>query len=114
MKPWPRLLSLEYNSAVRSQFSRIVVASILIICVICPLLEVFDRWDHTLQTGNDGEYTMVVLALCVGAMYSIARSAADVPRAEPDAEMKSELAPPNILGGVTIHYSLDFLDFSFR
>jgi hypothetical protein len=76
---------------VRSQFSRIVVASILIICVICPLLEVFDRWDHTLQTGNDGEYAMVVLALCVGAMYSIARSAADVPRAEPDAEMKSGL-----------------------
>lgn len=34
---------------------------------------------------------MVVLALCVGAMYSIARSAAAVRRVEPDAEIKSEL-----------------------
>lgn len=58
----------------RSRFSRIVVASALLICFVCPLLEVFDRWDHTLQTGNDGEYMAVVLALCVGAMYSIARS----------------------------------------
>lgn len=27
----------------------------------------FDRWDHTLQTGNDAEWNLVILALCVGA-----------------------------------------------
>ena len=33
----------------------------------------FDQWDNTIQTGNDTEYTLVVLALCVGAAYSLAR-----------------------------------------
>jgi len=33
----------------------------------------FDNWDHTIQTGNDTEYALVVLALCVGVAYSFAR-----------------------------------------
>jgi len=33
----------------------------------------FDHWDHTLQTGQDTEYTFVVLALCVGTLYALAR-----------------------------------------
>jgi len=33
----------------------------------------FDHWDHTLQTGNDTEYTLVVIALCVGLAFSMAR-----------------------------------------
>ena len=37
------------------------------------MLEMFDQWDHTIQTGNDTEYTFVVLALCVGVGYSFAR-----------------------------------------
>jgi len=45
----------------------------LLICLICPLVETFDNWDHTIQTGNDTEYTLVVLALCVGVAYSFAR-----------------------------------------
>jgi hypothetical protein len=32
-----------------------------------------DNWDHTTQTGNDTEYALVVLALCVGMAYSFAR-----------------------------------------
>ncbi len=31
----------------------------------------FDQWDHTLQTGNDTEYTFVIIALCVGVAYSL-------------------------------------------
>lgn len=46
---------------------------VLLTCVICPLLETFDSWDHTLQTGNDTEYTLVLLALCVGVAYSFTR-----------------------------------------
>ncbi len=37
-----------------------------------PLLEMFDQWDDTIQTGNDTEYGLVVLALCVGVAYSFA------------------------------------------
>ena len=51
----------------------LVIAIVLITCLVCPLVEIFDHWDHTLQTGNDTEYALVVLALCVGVAYSLAR-----------------------------------------
>jgi predicted Kef-type K+ transport protein len=57
----------------RSWASRIIAALALLICLICPLVETFDYWDHTIQTGNDTEYTLVVLALCLGVAYSFAR-----------------------------------------
>ena len=57
----------------RSRASRISLALALFICVVCPIVEMFDNWDHTIQTGNDTEYTLVVLALCVGVAYSFAR-----------------------------------------
>jgi hypothetical protein len=57
----------------RSWASRITVTLALLTCLICPLVEMFDHWDHTMQTGNDTEYALVVLALCVGVAYSFAR-----------------------------------------
>jgi len=45
----------------------------LAICFVCHVAEIFDQWDHTLQTGDDTEYTFVVLALCVGVAYSLKR-----------------------------------------
>jgi hypothetical protein len=54
-------------------WTRITVAIILLTCLVCPLVELFDTWDHTIQTGNDTEYTVVLLALCVGVVYSLAR-----------------------------------------
>ena len=53
--------------------SRIIVTVVLLTCLICPLVEMFNNWDHTIQTGNDTEYALVVLALCVGVAYSFAR-----------------------------------------
>ena len=50
-----------------------MIAIVLLTCLACPLVEMFDHWDHTLQTGNDTEYTLVILALCVGVAYSFAR-----------------------------------------
>src|SRR5579864_5056609 len=57
----------------RSRASRITATLVLLTCLICPLVETFDTWDHTIQTGNDTEYSLVVLALCVGVAYSFAR-----------------------------------------
>jgi hypothetical protein len=57
----------------RSRASRITAALILLICIVCPLVETFDQWDDSIQTGNDTEYTLIVLALCVGVAYSFAR-----------------------------------------
>ncbi len=57
----------------RSRASRIAATLALLICLVCPLVETLDNWDHTIQTGNDTEYPLVVLALCVGVAYSFAR-----------------------------------------
>jgi hypothetical protein len=45
----------------------------LLSCFVCPILETFDHWDPPIQTGNDTEYTLVILGLCVGAAYLFAR-----------------------------------------
>ena len=57
----------------RSQASRVTATLVLMTCLICPLLETIDTWDNTVQTGNDTEYSLVVLALCVGVAYTFAR-----------------------------------------
>ncbi len=57
----------------RSRLLHVGIVFILVVCLFSPLVELFDHWDHTLQTGNDTEYTLVILALCVGVAYSFAR-----------------------------------------
>lgn len=53
--------------------AQIVAVIALLVCFVCPIVELFDCWDNTAQTGNDTEYTLVIVGLCVGAAYSIAR-----------------------------------------
>jgi hypothetical protein len=36
--------------------------------------ELFDHWDHTLRTGREADYTLVVLAACAGLEIVIAGS----------------------------------------
>jgi hypothetical protein len=55
-----------------SRASQIVAALVLLICFVCPLAELFDYWDDSVLTGNDTEYGLVVLALCVGVAYAFA------------------------------------------
>jgi len=57
----------------RSLRSHSLVTLILLICLVCPIVETIDSWDHTLETGNDTEYTLVVLALCIGTVFTLAR-----------------------------------------
>ena len=64
-----------YNLFVRSRALHLIAALVLFTCLVCPLVEMFDDWDHTLQTGNDTEYTFVVLGLCIGASYTLVRAA---------------------------------------
>jgi len=53
-----------------------VVALVLLTCFACPIFEAFDRWDHTLKTGQDTESSFAVLAFCAGAIISFVLSAA--------------------------------------
>lgn len=48
-------------------------AIVLAICLICPLVDAFDQWDHALQTGSDSEYPLMIVALCVAVAFSLAR-----------------------------------------
>jgi hypothetical protein len=57
----------------RSRLNQVEIVFILVVCLVCPLVELFDHWDHTMQSGNDTEYTLVVVALCAGVAYSFAR-----------------------------------------
>lgn len=47
---------------------------VLAACLICPVMQMFDHWDHELKTGQDTETTFVILALCVGATIAFARA----------------------------------------
>src|SRR5262249_51140950 len=55
---------------------RVVGAVIVLICLGAPIVEVFDRWDHTAQDGNETEANVVVAALCVGLALSVAQTIA--------------------------------------
>ena len=48
------------------------------VCLLCPLVDLFDQWDRALQTGSDSEYPLVVLALCVGLAFFLARTTAHI------------------------------------
>ena len=62
---------MVYPMKPRTSF--LMITLVLAVCLVCPLAEMFDQWDHTLQTGNDSEYALVILALCVGASFLLKR-----------------------------------------
>ena len=78
----------------RSKFLRAVIAFVLLACFACPILEMRDRWDHTLKSGQDTESTFVVLAVCAGAIISFALRAAtlDRPESSDDKEVYASFA----------------------
>jgi hypothetical protein len=54
---------------------------LLLVCLGGHVAEAFDFWDHTLQTGNDIESTLVMVALVAGAGFGLAQVTAVVMRA---------------------------------
>ncbi|HEY6936928.1 MAG TPA: hypothetical protein VI424_07235 [Terriglobales bacterium] len=55
------------------QFAAVLI---LVVCLGSCVSEIFDRWDHTMQTGHDTESTLVMLASLAGAVLVMARLAA--------------------------------------
>jgi len=55
----------------RSKTALFAGAIALAVCLVCPLVDLFDQWDHALQTGQDTEYQLFVLALCVGLALAL-------------------------------------------
>jgi len=58
----------------RISTSQVIGTLALMICLVCPILELIDTWDPPIQSGNDTEYSLVIAAVCVGAAYVFARA----------------------------------------
>jgi len=89
--------------------SQLVAAVSLLICLLCPVLETFDHWDHTAKTGSDTEYTFVVLGLCIGATYAFARAVCRLVASGPNAGRASRFR----IDGACIRSALRGLSFVF-
>lgn len=64
------------KSKVRRHFLQFGAFLLLLICLCAQVAETFDFWDHTLQTGNDIEYSLVIVVLIVGAGFGLTHLAA--------------------------------------
>src|ERR1700704_1493119 len=60
------------NRKVRRHLLQFWAFLLLLVCLCGHVAETFDFWDHTLQKGNDIEYSLVVVALVAGAVYGLA------------------------------------------
>jgi len=49
---------------------------LLVVCLCAQVAETFDFWEHTLQTGNDLEYSLVIVVLIAGAGFGLTGVAA--------------------------------------
>jgi hypothetical protein len=83
----------------QSKFSRGVVTLVLAICIVCPVIEIFDHWDHTLQTGSDTEYAFVILGLCVGVVY-VAGAVLKIKEGSPFKRAGAIYFPPTFFQGL--------------
>ena len=68
------------KSEVRKRVIQIVATLILVLSLWGHISEIFDHWDNTLQTGNDIEYSTVIVVLVAGAAIAVAYAAARVDR----------------------------------
>jgi hypothetical protein len=53
--------------AVRRGILFTVVVLVVAVLLSTQVSELFDTWDKTLETGNDIEFSLTIVALCVGA-----------------------------------------------
>lgn len=65
----------------RRAFTYAMIWLVLAACLIAPVMQMFDHWDHELKTGQDTETTFVVLALCIGATIAFAQAVVCVSKA---------------------------------
>lgn len=52
--------------------------------------ELFDHWDHTLRTGQDSDYLVVMVAACAGAAFILVQASRLLRRV---IQLLAELAP---------------------
>ena len=50
---------------------RLFIAAIIAISLGAPIVDLFDTWDQSLETGTDTEANVAVVALCIGIAFAI-------------------------------------------
>jgi hypothetical protein len=73
-------LAVASKGNVRRRLIQFGTTLILTVCLWGHVSEIFDHWDNTFQTGNDVEYSTVIVALIAGAVIGFAHFAATVLR----------------------------------
>ena len=61
-----------HSGPMRISTSQVIGTLALMICLVCPILELIDTWDPPIQPGNDTEYSLAIAAVCAGAAYLFA------------------------------------------
>jgi hypothetical protein len=69
-------LQMASKGEVRQYLLQLRAFLLLLVCLCAQVAEIFDFWDHTLQTGKDIEYSLVIVALIVGSGFGLAHVAA--------------------------------------
>lgn len=52
---------------------RCLVLLTLVAMLAGHVSELFDHWDHTLRTGKDADYAVVMVAGCAGFVFAVAK-----------------------------------------
>ena len=60
-------------TAMRREYLRWALILVLGVMLGGHVTELFDHWDHTLQTGRDVDYTVVIIAACVGVVFAVGK-----------------------------------------
>ena len=68
-------LEMAPKGNVRQRFIHFGATVVLTLCIWGQVSEIFDHWDSTSQTGNDIEYSTVIVALMAGAVLGLAHVA---------------------------------------
>ena len=67
-------LPQSYHTCVRRAAIHGMIWLVLAACLACPIMQMFDCWDHELQTGQDTESTILFFAVCIGATLVVLRA----------------------------------------
>lgn len=77
-----QILENGIQQKVRPRLLHFGTAVILTLCIWGHISELFDHWDNTFRTGNDIEYSTVILALIVGTVICVAQLVLSVFRSQ--------------------------------
>lgn len=89
-----------YHRAVRRRVLQLAAMILLLVAVGSQVSELMDRWDHTMQTGNDIESVLVVLALTTGAVLAAVKTTV-VDRDDEDGAFEMRPAEIPIATGIS-------------